>query len=617
MARIAQDELERLKQGISLIRLIESQGYGLKREGKDYVMCCPFHEEQTPSLKITPDKNLFNCFGCGAGGSVIDWVMKTQGVSFKHAVELLRKDSSLVADSAPVVKQATTRKLSSPLSDNADQQTALQQVIAFYHDTLKQNTEVQAYLKQRGLDDAALIDHFKLGYANRTLGLHLPQKNRQTGARLRGLLQAIGIYRDSGHEHFNGSLVIPVINDHKVQEVYGRKILGNKLRKGTVQHLYLPGPHQGVFNRDDLQGDELILCESLIDALTFWRWGFKQVTCSYGTNGFSDELLHCFIEKNVKRVLIAYDRDEAGNSATEKLVKQLNKNNIDAYRILFPKNMDANEYAQQVTPAQKSLALVIRKAEPIGTIIHTPNNPLAAEAAVTELETQATPIPKDQKISIPTEVKNNEIHITLVDRLYRIKGFDPKVNDGQLKTNLMVRHGDHFHMDKLDLYSSKHRQVFINQASVECGVTPEVIKTDLGKVLLQLETMQQAESEAKEMPAQKKQLNPAEREAALLLLKTPDLLSRILEDFNAAGVVGEETNKLVGYLACVSRKLDKPLAVMVQSSSAAGKSSLMDAILNLMPEEERVQYSAMTGQSLFYMGETNLKNKILATPATL
>ena len=86
----------------------------------------------------------------------------------------------------------------------------------------------------------------------------------------------------------------------------------------------------------------------------------------------------------------------------------------------------------------------------------------------------------------------------------------------------------------------------------------------------------------------------------------------MLSDFSRAGVVGEETNKLAGYLSCVSRKLDKPLAVIIQSSSAAGKSSLMESILALMPEEERVQYSAMTGQSLFYMGETNLKNKILA-----
>ncbi len=95
-------------------------------------------------------------------------------------------------------------------------------------------------------------------------------------------------------------------------------------------------------------------------------------------------------------------------------------------------------------------------------------------------------------------------------------------------------------------------------------------------------------------------------------LRDPKLFDRILADFEHCGVVGEETNKLMGYLAAVSRKLDAPLAVIIQSSSAAGKSALMDAILAFMPEEERLKYSAMTGQSLFYMGETNLKHKILA-----
>ena len=87
------------------------------------------------------------------------------------------------------------------------------------------------------------------------------------------------------------------------------------------------------------------------------------------------------------------------------------------------------------------------------------------------------------------------------------------------------------------------------------------------------------------------------------LLRDPRLLDRILEDFALCGVVGEETNKIVGYLGVVSRHLEAPLAVIVQSSSAAGKSSLMEAVLAFMPEEQRVQYSAMTGQSLFYMGE--------------
>ena len=96
------------------------------------------------------------------------------------------------------------------------------------------------------------------------------------------------------------------------------------------------------------------------------------------------------------------------------------------------------------------------------------------------------------------------------------------------------------------------------------------------------------------------------------LLRDPRLLERVLEDFERCGAVGEETNKKVSYLAAVSRLLAKPLAIVVQSSSSAGKSSLMEAVLDFMPEEQRESYTAMTGQALFYMGQKNLKHKILA-----
>src|SRR5262249_11471287 len=113
-------------------------------------------------------------------------------------------------------------------------------------------------------------------------------------------------------------------------------------------------------------------------------------------------------------------------------------------------------------------------------------------------------------------------------------------------------------------------------------------------------------------PVEAAQIDEAGRAAALELLKAPDLVERILADLEACGIVGEKVNKLVAYLAASSRKLDGPLAVVVQSSSAAGKSSLMDAVLALMPLEERIKYSAVTGQSLFYMGSANLRHKILA-----
>ncbi len=167
-------------------------------------------------------------------------------------------------------------------------------------------------------------------------------------------------------------------------------------------------------------------------------------------------------------------------------------------------------------------------------------------------------------------------------------------------------------MDALELYNAKQRAAYIKAASIELGLKDDILKRDLGKVLLKCEALQEQQiKQTLEPEKQKISLTESEQTAALELLKSPDLMSRILEDFERCGVVGEATNTLIGYLACVSRKLDRPLAVMIQSTSAAGKSTLMDAVLALMPEEERVQYSAMTGQSLFYMGGTNLKHKIL------
>ncbi len=643
MARIADEMIERIKSEVSLIRLVESQGYTLIKQGKDFALCCPFHKDKTPSCVITPKSNLFNCFGCGAGGSVIDWVMKTQGVSFRHAVELLKNDiavvtSSSVANAEPV-KKTTVPKLAAPVSADVDDQELLRDVIGFYHQTLLESPEALAYLEKRGLNDVELINHFKLGYANRTLGLRLPNKNRKAGSELREKLQRIGIYRESGHEHFNGSLVIPCINERdEIGEVYGRKLIDN-LREGTPKHTYLPNAHEGVFNIAGLVGcEEIILCEALIDALTFWRWGFKNVSSSFGVNGFTDEILNALVELKIKRVLIAYDRDEAGNNAALEVAKLLNKKGIDAFRILFPKGMDANQYACQMQPAQKALALVIRKAEWLGTgkapeITTKPVNEksafiLAAKIAeVVEadnviepqnpfeennpVDAKACAVPPLATATVMLETRDDGLFIILGERTYRVRGLDKNASTDQLKVQLMVQCGEAFFIDKLDLYASKQRQIFINQACVELGVSDEMIKKDLGKVLLALEQEQLKKHDLENVPVAQT-LTSAEREAALNLLHDKNLPERILADFTIAGVVGEETNKLVGYLACVSRKLDRPLAVVIQSSSAAGKSSLMDAVLAFIPEDERVQYSAMTGQSLFYMGETRLKNKILA-----
>jgi len=475
MARIPDDELARIKAEVSLLRLVEGQGYQPTKQGKDWAIACPFHEgDDTPSLIISPKSNLFHCFGCEAAGSVIDWVMKTQGLSFRHAVEVLREDAGLVAE-VKAVKRSSTTKLDSPLSTEADRQTALKQVIDYYHQTLKQSPEALDYLESRGLKSAELIDTFKLGYANRTLGYRLPDKNRKAGAELRGKLQEIGILRKTGHEHFNGCLVVPVLDERgAISEVYGRKLLGQRLRKGTAQHLYLPGPHAGVWNVQALQAcEEIILCEALIDAMTFWVNGYRNVMASYGTGGFTDDHLVAFQQHGIKRVLIAYDRDEAGNTAAAKLARKLNEAGIDAFRVLFPKGMDANEYAQQVQPAAKSLGLAIRKAEWLGKgaapplsvarsslleeegskstsdIEQSDDEALADEQRATNNEelpslaadlpepTTATPLPAGPP-AVAAEVDEHEITIPLGDRKYRIRGLARNLSYPDFRYSLLI-----------------------------------------------------------------------------------------------------------------------------------------------------------------------------------
>jgi DNA primase len=695
MARIPEAEIERLKREIALERLVEARGVGLKRKGADLVGRCPFgtHADSEPSFVVTPAKNLWHCFGCQQGGSVIDWVMKTEGVSFRHAVELLRDDNASPATAAGMlpagphsattrsglgVKHSTVPKLQSPLDVKVDDGELLKQVIDYYHETLKESPEALRYLERRGLRSEEAIERFKLGYANRTLGYRLPQKNRVAGAESRGRLQQLGILRDSGHEHFNGSLVIPVFDEHgAVTEVYGRKLLNN-LRVGTPLHLYLPGPHRSVWNIEALQATkEIILCEALIDALTFWCAGYRNVTASYGVEGFTEDHLAAFQRYGTERVLIAYDRDDAGEKAAVTLSEKLIASGIECFRIHFPKGMDANEYTLTVKPAEKSLGVLIRSAIWLGgkskdevgrmrdetppelttpavvdetidyELVSSPAEAtsvkeseslfslaakgtrtaakeenmlgpgdelsyLAAEAAVLPL---ASPMPPAPTMDMPLQIHGDEIVMTCGDRRYRVRGLAKNLSFDALKVNVMAsREGEGgFHVDTIEMYAARQRALFTKQAAEEMNVKEDVVKRDFGRLLLKLEELQdEAVRQSLEPKDETVTLSDEEQQAALELLRDPNLLGRILTDYERCGVVGEETNKLVCYLAAVSRKLDEPLAIIIQSSSAAGKSWLMNAVLAMMPEEEQVKYSAMTGQSLFYMSETNLRHKILA-----
>jgi DNA primase catalytic core len=629
MARIPQQEIDELKRCLSLVDVAQSQGHKLKRQGKDsYVCLCPFHKEKTPSCVITPSKNLFHCFGCNAGGDVLEWLLKTEHLSFLDGLVRLRelgKSAGLLTP--PETVSVPVRPLLTDLDD--DGQALLHQVVDFYHRNLLDNTQAQEWLASRGLHHPELINHFRLGLAG-THGVSgvLPSPHSKEGKSLRARITRLGVVRESNRQdHFRGCLVVPVIgwsesanvaHRGRVLQLYGRRTLAdNQIKKGSAKHLYLPSPLCGIWNEEALNtSSEVILCEALIDAMTFWCAGFRHVIAAFGVNGFTAEHLAALSYHGVKRVLIAFDRDEAGDRGAEAVADQLAGCGIDAWRVRFPAGLDANEYALKSGNAEGALGLALESAVRMGsaavaaaeTVMASGENipSLAARPGV-----QAAPSAAETLAGEVTA--SGELLLRSGPRVWRVRGWQKNTLSEVMKVNVQVldESTGAFHVDSFDMYHAKQRQGYVSTAASELECEPAVIKRECGRVLLCLEQQQAQQHDAVETSAAVT-VSAEEEAVALELLKSPDLAERIVNDLAACGVVGEATNLLTGYLAATSRKLDRPLAVLIQSSSAAGKSSLMDAVLGLIPEEERVQYSAMTGQSLYYLGETSLQHKILA-----
>jgi hypothetical protein len=496
------------------------------------------------------------------------------------------------------------------LTDATDDQALLREVVAFYARTLKDTPEALGWLMRRAITSPEVVDHFHLGYANRSLGQTLPPGVTKAGAEVRARLQRVGILRESGHEHLAGSLVVPIFDEHGVvEQLYGRKI-GESFRAGTALELWLPGPMRGVWNREALKEREVILACGLLDGLTVWSAGQRNVTAALTLDALPEDVLGAMKARRMERVLVAYPHDDQGDEAAGKVIEALGGLGIAGVRVELPDGVSLNELARRRGVA--ALLDAIRRARPEPVVVPAP--PASADEEPVQVQEAVSTPPPEPVADDPT----HEVVIEVDDRRYRVRGLEKNTSYAVMKVNLLVSRigddaGSPFHIDSLDLYVARQRAAFVRQAAAELGMQDEDVKRDLGRVLLRLEELQ--EENIRKTLAPKVQpvvLTEQETAQAMDLLRDPDLLGRILRDFDRLGIVGEEGNKLVGYVAAISRKLDQPLAVVIQSSSAAGKSSLMEAILALVPPEDRLKFAAMTPQSLFYLGATDLRHKVLA-----
>lgn len=574
-------------EAVSVERLVEAAGVTLSRETDHATGACPFHEASPAQLIIDYASNTWVCPTCmPEGGGPVEWVMMQRGVSRTRATDMLHGE--LGEDSAGKIEWP----------DNPE--AVVHAVADYYHRTLRGDEEALAYLERRGLRDEALIGTLVLGYANRTLGYRLPSRDSQRGKEVREGLQATGIMRGSGHEHLSGSLVVPVRDrDGKVVELYGRKVR-NDLRRGTPQHLFLheQAPPPWLLDPANADTATLIITSSVTDALSWWVAGLHGVLVVPTMAATAEEVRAALAERKLDRAVIAFRRTKPADEAAFVLVPTLTALGMNVHRAVFPHDQDANDLLVKGL----DLAALARNAE------------WMAHGVGREPSPRPTPEPATVAEDVAAAASVDEVVQTYGDRRWRVRGLENNTSPEVMRVNVMVtREEVGMHVDSFDLYSHRHRAGFTKQAAIEIGVEEKVIKADIGKLLLHLEDLQdQRLREAQQRRHEAVHLTRAEQDEALELLRDPKLIDRIVGDLGAAGLVGEDANKLVCYLAATSRLLDDPLAVVIQSSSAAGKSTLLDGVLDFIPDEHRFAFSAMTGQSLYYLGEHDLEHRVLA-----
>ena len=567
---IPEQEIERVKQTVSLAAVIRARGVELKKKGRQLWGLCPFHTDSEPSFAVDERKGLWNCLGkCATGGDVFSFVMKADGIGFAAAFALLDAETKGRGDAVKKTKTESQRPKTDDEAMTKTEAEYLEKATAYYHKTLLKNRKAIDYLASRGITQEA-IRVFRIGFVDGSL-------KDKTSADGKKNLERIGLLNERGNETLFGSAVFPLAdaNTDKPVSLYARHI-------EKRQHLYLSGKRRGLLGPAGAkETEEIILTESVIDALALWSIGIRNVTCSYGTNGLTDEILNHLSESRIKRVVLMLDADESGKEAVPKFAAKLNEIGIESRAVELPAK-DASEFIASGGTAEE-----------IRTLLSAVENETQTSNA--EMET------------LPDGTKQ----IAFQTREYRVRGLSPFGLE-KLKINLRLSVGNNFHLDTLDLYQARARTNFAQTAAKTCRVNESIVNADLLSLIenLEAERLQMRKSSSAEAETTAA-MTETEREAAMSFLKDEKLTERIVEDFRKCGLVGERSTVLTAYLGAVSRKLSEPLALLIVARSGAGKSALQDAICNFVPPEELVRVTRLTGQALFYKDPYSLQRKML------
>ncbi len=587
--RIDQNVLESIKR-LNLPEIIQERGIQLHKNGgwfnrnnNSYKILCPFHDDKNPSLHINHKngKWIWHCFGCNEHGNTFDFLQKIDGSDFITTYEKYGKRYETKCEvQRPKAEEKPVAKHQPKAAIN--KQELLQRIIEHYHSNIIEDRRATEYLKKRCIIDGEAIKTFKIGFSNGSLKQMMPVDENND---IIVVLKEIGIINERGNERYHNSITIPIYDaNNAIVGIYGRNITANT---GTSypSHLYLPGPHKGIFNWQAIKAHkEIILTECIIDALSLYVMGIKNTVPLYGINGLTEEHLKLFREHRTQKIHLCFDNDEPGRQARQRIKEKLLPLGITINDIVLPKEYkDTNDALCQGMTKQGFWKLENTQQQTI-------SRPLSGGQTTSE----------GKSLKAEVEQKEDAIYIKFRERQYRIKGLNLKPTE-HMRVNVRITQKENHHLDTFDLYSSKSRSIFISQCKKIMYIEEKDITKEINQIIEELEQIQSQAIGNKEQEQEKKPtMTETEKQEAINALKHPALLNNILKDMETVGYIGEKSNKTIGYLVSISRKLDDPLSCSIISQSSAGKSVLADTVEKLTPPEDLLSLSRATPSAFFY-----------------
>ncbi len=347
--------IDDLKTRADLVRIVERH-VPLKKKGANWMACCPFHEEKTPSFSVHPGKGFYKCFGCGKGGNVYTFLMEIEGLSFPEAVKEVAEQAGVPlpepVDDETYKKAKVKREKKKEIADQVVELNnyALELWEDHLNDDNPHSKAARDYLAKRELDEET-IKQFRIGFAPDTwdtvLNLLKAKGASDDLIKLSGLV-SVNEDKDRVYDRFRGRIIFPVLDLNSNPVAFGARTLGPgepKYLNSPETPAYIKGQHlYGLFqSKDEIRKKKFaILVEGYMDLLALYQFGIRNVAASLGT-AFTPEQSK-LLGRFARNVVVNYDGDSAGVKAAQRAIETLLAKDFDIKILVLPDGADPDDF---------------------------------------------------------------------------------------------------------------------------------------------------------------------------------------------------------------------------------------------------------------------------------